>query len=194
MDNNQKYNKYKNRYLYIKNNLEGGSKFEENIVMELNEIDNKLLDEVNEFVKKHCNEDHPLCTGIMHKSGVVQFGLSSKCPMGNDVHGEHAVISQARIFDKEKDNYVSLVSMTYTGNYKVKAPCGICRELLRYHYPNLPIIVPNPITGKFYKIISKNLLPYPYVSTKLPEKSKLENNVELVTKKKSKQKSKNKKK
>jgi cytidine deaminase len=191
MDYNEKYNKYKNKYLQLKNSI--GGKYEEDIVMDLNDIDNKLLDEVNEFVKKHCNEDHPLCSGMMHKSGAVQFGLSSKCPMGNDVHGEHAVISQARIFDNNKDNYVSLVSMTFTGNYKVKAPCGICRELLRYHYPNLPILVPNPITGKFVKIISKNLLPYPYVSTKLPENSKLTENVELVTKKSNKKIKKNKK-
>ncbi len=154
--------------------------------MELDELDNKLLDELNEFVKKNCNEDHPLCTGIMHKSGVIQYGLCSKSPLGYDVHGEHAVLSQARLFDKEKDNYVSLVSMTHTGNYKVKAPCGICRELLRYHYPNLPIIVPHPITGKFVKIISKNLLPYPYVSTKMPESAKLTENVELLTKKSNK--------
>ena len=185
MDYQEKYNKYKNKYLYLKN-LEGGSKsnkYDDNIVMELDELDNKLLNELNEFVKKNCNEDHPLCTGIMHKTGVIQYGLSSKCPLGNDVHGEHAVLSSARLFDKNKENYVSLVSMTYTGEYKVKAPCGICREVLRYHYPNLPIIVPDPITGKFVKIISKNLLPYPYVSTKLPENSKLSENIELVTKK-----------
>jgi hypothetical protein len=35
-------------------------------------------------------------------------------------------------------------------------------------------LVPHPITKKIVKVISKYLLPYPYISTKLPEESKLE--------------------
>lgn len=181
------YDMYKIYTKYV-NNKENNTKiknldlyYENNIVEELDDDDNRLLDEVNKFVKKHGNEDYPLCSGILHNSGKILYGLAAKCPMGYDVHGEHALMSQARIHDKDKSNYISMVSMTYTGNMKVKAPCGICRELLRYHYPNLCIIVPHPITGKFVKITSKNLLPYPYVSTKLPDDAKLEKNVELVT-------------
>ena len=73
----------------------------------------------------------------------------------------------------------SLPDINGNNTYKIKSPCGICRELLRYHYPNLYIIVPynleiTIITKKNFsnlkKIRSKYLLPYPYVSSKLPEK------------------------
>ena len=72
--------------------------------------------------------------------------------------------------------------------YKIKSPCGICRELLRYHYPDLYIIVPRDLNNvkikennfnDLIKIRSKYLLPYPYISSKLPEISKINDNIKL---------------
>jgi len=128
----------------------------------------------------------------MHESGVIVYGLSSKNPLGYDVHGEHSAISSARIFDKDKNKFNVLVSMTKSedGNYKVKAPCGICRELLRYHYPNMYTIVPHPISKKLVKIMIKYLLPYPYMSSKVPEESKLDKHIDFVPKRINKKSSK----
>jgi cytidine deaminase len=180
-----KYFKYKSKYLNLKKhnhnnlneeftflNMKGGV----NVVENLDERDEMLLEKVNAFVNEHCNDEFPLGTGMLHESGHIIYGVSIKNPMGNDVHGEHAAISAARVFDKDKTKYVSIVSLTRSEdrNYKIKAPCGICRELLRYHYPNMYSLVPHPITKKIVKVISKYLLPYPYMSTKLPEESKLE--------------------
>ena len=196
-----KYIKYKTKYLQLKNNLNyelddaifgslfiGGGNDENNIVKELDEKDNILLEKLNEFVNKNCNNDYPLASGMMHESGVIVYGISSKNPMGYDVHGEHAVISAARIFDQDKSKYNAIVSLTKSddGKYKVKAPCGICRELLRYHYPNMYAIVPHPITKKLVKVVNKYLLPYPYMSTKLPEESKLDKHIDFVPKRMSK--------
>ncbi len=198
----KKFIKYKNKYIQLKNNqklLEGGQKLnnielfggaKENIVEELNEQDKILLEKLNKFVNDNCNPDYPLATGISHKDGNIIYGISCKNPMGYDVHGEHVAIGQARIYDQDKSKYLSIVSLTKSddGNYKVKAPCGICRELLRYHYPNIYAIVPHPLTKKLVKVVLKYLLPYPYISTKLPEEAKLEEHVDFVTKQKSNKK------
>ena len=153
---------------------------------ELSDYDIKLLKQLYKFVNDKCNNDHPLGSAIIHKDNKIIYGLSSKSPLGYDVHGEHALVGNAYIYDNNNDNFLSLANMTRSlpdinGNntYKIKSPCGICRELLRYHYPNLYIIVPynleiTIITKKNFsnlkKIRSKYLLPYPYVSSKLPEK------------------------
>ena len=186
----QKYLKYKTKYEHLKklksiyNNdslktLVGGSlhQMNEDVLKELDEKDTILLKKLEEFVKENCSEEYPLATGMLHISGIIQYGLACKSPLGYDVHGEHTVISQARIFDKNKKNYLSLVCIS--AKNKIKAPCGICREVLRYHYPELHIIVPHPNTGKLVKIMAKYLLPYPYVSTQLPDASKLDDNIEV---------------
>lgn len=181
MNYKKKYIKYKIKYLTLKNmytNIQiGGGYLEENVIRELNEQDNILIKKLEEFIKDNCNENYPLAAGILHKSGIIQYGLASKSPLGYDVHGEHAVLSQARIFDKNKKNYLSLVAIS--SKNKLKAPCGICRELIRYHYPEIYVIVPHHKTGKLVKVMAKYLLPYPYISTQLPEESKLDDNVEI---------------
>ncbi len=136
------------------------------VIQELDDIDKKLLDSVNNFTKEHCNENHPLACGILHEDGTILYSVTSKSPLGYDVHAEHSIVSQARIYDKEK-KYKTLVTISSTGDYKIKAPCGICRELLRFHYPNLFIIIKHQ--DKIIKVQSKYLLPFPYISTKLPE-------------------------
>jgi cytidine deaminase len=191
----QKYLKYKNKYNNLKKiislkSMNGGGNLERNVIEELDEKDNILLKKLEEFVKDNCSEEYPLAAGMLHNSGIIHFGLASKSPLGYDVHGEHAVLSQARIFDKNKKNYLSLVAIS--AKNKLKAPCGICRELIRYHYPELYVIVPHPKTGKLVKIMAKYLLPYPYISTQLPEASKLDDNVEVkYIQKKKKNKRKN---
>lgn len=179
MDYKEKYIRYKTKYLELKNmnNQIGSGYLEEDVIKELDEQDNILIKKIEEFIKDNCNENYPLAAGILHNSGIIQYGLASLSPLGYDVHGEHAVLSQARIFDKNKKNYVSLVAIS--GKNKLKAPCGICRELIRYHYPEIYVIVPHHKTGKLVKIMAKYLLPYPYVSTQLPEESKLDDNVEI---------------
>lgn len=181
MDYKGKYIKYKTKYLELKNidvyNQIGSGYLEENVIEELDEKDEVLLKKLEEFIKENGSEDYPLAAGMLHKSGTIQYGLASKSPMGYDVHGEHAVLSQARIFDKNKKNYLTLVAISAKNN--IKAPCGICRELIRYHYPEIYVIVPHPKTGKLVKVMAKYLLPYPYISTKLPEESKLDDNVEI---------------
>jgi cytidine deaminase len=156
---------------------------------ELTDHDKELIKKLYYFVKDKCSNEHPLASAIIHKDNKIIFGISSKSPLGYDVHGEHTLVGNAYIYDNNNNNFLSLVNMTRSlpdddGNniYKIKSPCGICRELLRYHFPDLYIIVSrdfNDIKIKesnfndLIKIKSKYLLPYPYTSSKLPETSKI---------------------
>jgi cytidine deaminase len=154
-----------------------------NIVQNLSSEDYRLLDNLNVFINNYCNDDHPLATGFLHKDGTIVYGLSSKNPMGYDVHGEHSAVSQAHIYDQNPENYVTIVSMTKSKSkkikYKFKGPCGICRELLRHLYPNSYIISQEHIKGIPKKILCKYLLPFPYTSSKLKRKSLLNKDVNI---------------
>lgn len=153
------------------------------IVQNLSSEDYRLLDNLNVFINNYCTDDHPLATGFLHKNGTIVYGLSSKNPMGYDVHGEHSAVSQAHIYDQDSENYTTIVSMIKSKNkknkYKFKGPCGICRELLRYLYPNAYIISPEHTKGIPKKILCKYLLPFPYMSSKLKKKSILNKNINI---------------
>ena len=154
----------------------------QNIVEQLNDMDEKLLEKTKEFMMKYCNENHPLAAGMIHKDGTIVYGLSSTNPLGNDVHGEHSVISQAHIYDKNNENFIGLVAMTKpkeNSKYRIKAPCGICRELIKQFYPNIYVIVPDNDPTKFVKVIAKYLLPFPYVSSKVINQEKLNFNYKI---------------
>ena len=155
-----------------------------NYVKELDDNDIMLIKRTYDFVMENCSDIHPLGTAILHNTTHIIYGLSSNSPLGYDVHGEHVVIGNSYVFDKNNKNFSSLVSLTRTNEnkYKIKSPCGICRELLRYHYPDLYIIVPKStdvITvddnnfNELIKIKAKYLLPYPYISSKLPNDCKI---------------------
>jgi cytidine deaminase len=166
-----------------------------NIMEELTDLDKELLRKLHFFVNDKCCNEHPLASAIIHKDSNIIFGLSSKSPLGYDVHGEHTLVGNAFMYDNNANNFLSLVNMTRSlpdddGNntYKIKSPCGICRELLRYHYPNLYIIVSRNLNNikikennfsELIKIKSIYLLPYPYISSKLPEISKINDNIKL---------------
>jgi cytidine deaminase len=193
-----KYLKYKNKYSNLQNTLMFGGTIPENTTDE----DMLLINNLYFFAKAYTDKEyHPLAVAMLHKSGQIIYSLASKSPMGNDVHGEHAIMSAAKIYDPDR-KFETIVCMTlhekaYEGErisidqvkhnikdeikleikideYKIKSPCGICRELLKHHYPNISIIVnnPNKSTNKFVKIKTKYLLPYPYTSTKTLDISK----------------------
>jgi cytidine deaminase len=162
---------------------------------ELTDHDIELIKRLYYFVNDKCCNEHPLASAIIHKDNNIIFGISSKSPLGYDVHGEHTLVGNAYIYDNNHNNFLSLVNMTRSlpdddGNniYKIKSPCGICRELLRYHFPDLYIIVSRDFNNikikesnfnDLIKIKSKYLLPYPYTSSKLPEISKINDNIKL---------------
>jgi len=188
MDSKSKYLKYKEKYLSLKNNsitkLEKYGGAGESLVESLNADDIRLVREAIKFGHLHLDDKfYNLVAAMLHKDGTIIYGLASRSPLSStEVHGEEAVISQARIYDHNRDNYKSLVCVTIS--VKFKSPCGNCRELLKHHYPNLDIIVPDledpENTDKLVKIKSKYLLPYPYQSGDTREESKLDIPIDVI--------------
>ena len=191
MDFKLKYLKYRNKYLSLKNNIipDGITKFEkyggagegETLTKQLNESDGILVKKAKEYATLHCDKLYTLVAAMSHEDGTIVYGLASRGPLSNDVHGEHSVLTNARIKDHDRSKFKSLVCVTL--NLKFKSPCGNCRELLKHHYPNLDIIVSDPdaeIPNKLVKIKSKYLLPYPYQSGETREESKLDKASDVV--------------
>ncbi len=125
MDFKLKYFKYLDK--------SGGAVPESNksFVEQLDKDDKKLIGAAIEFGEKHLDhESYNLVAAMLHKDGNIVYGLASRSPMSSsEVHGEEAVISEARIYDQDVTNFKSLVCVTV--NVKFKSPCGSCRELLQ---------------------------------------------------------------
>jgi cytidine deaminase len=189
MDFKLKYLKYRNKYLSLKNNIipDGITNQEkyggngEYLIESLNESDGILVQKAKEFATLHCDKLYPLVAAMSHEDGTIVYGFASRGPLSNDVHGEHSVLTNARIKDHDRSKFKSLVCVTL--NLKFKSPCGNCRELLKHHYPNLDIIVIDydaEIPNKLVKIKSKYLLPYPYQSGETREESKLDKPIDII--------------
>ena len=101
-----------------------------------------------------CNEKneqylrHNLMAGMKHKDGPMVKGVSSKSPTGEGVHAEPVAASAAYLEDPTASSWISIACLVVPEEgkiqIKVKSSCGICREFLRYHYPNIYVITPDP--------------------------------------------------
>jgi len=202
----KKYLKYREKYIKLKKysnqypkqiELYGGKG--ETLIEPLTEGDFQLIKELRKFVTANCNELYPLAAAILHKDGTILYGLAARSPLANNVHGEHAAVSQARIKDKNRNNFTTIVCMSV--KQKFKSLCGNCRELIKHHYPNINIILPDPsekkvlpplpgsgsaseplVVQKLVKIKAKYLLPYPYESGETLPESELDVNIDVTKK------------
>jgi cytidine deaminase len=188
---------HKNEYIKYKNKLmEGGRKVEpiktnldvlycdnddDQEICSNNKINiNKFINSVKAKATKYCDsKKFRMIAGILHKNGDIVFSLATTSPMGLDVHSEYCIVQDALKYEidnqnKRKEevdfsNFLLLVCVNDEG--KIKAPCGICREMLKHYIPNIFVILRDDIGGEKYREIenipnillqSKYLLPYPY--------------------------------
>lgn len=176
---------YKLKYLKYLNKTGGAvPESSKSLVEKLSVKDLTLIESAILFGEKHLDiESYNLVAAMLHKDGTIIYGLAVRSPLSSsEVHGEESVISQARIYDHDSTNFISLVCITI--NVKFKSPCGSCRELLKHHYPNLDIIVPDVTDPenfeKLVKIKSKYLLPYPYQNGDIRPESKIDDSIQVV--------------
>jgi len=136
----------------------------------LTENDIELIKKTRENIRKDFNYDtHPVSVGILDNDNNIYFGLSIKTPNGNNICGEPIAFSTAQNNSKTK-KYKSIVAIK--GKFqpeKIIPPCGICRELFNFHCPDIDVIIDIEKIG-LRKIKAKYLLPYPYFSTRYPER------------------------
>lgn len=200
----KKYLKYRDKYIKLKEcskqfELYGGKG--ETLTEPLTDIDLSVIAELRKFVTANCNELYPLAAAIRHKDGTILYGLAARSPLANNVHGEHAAVSQARIKDTNRNNFTTIVCISF--RQKFKSLCGNCRELIKHHYPNIDVIIPDPsgkkvlqplpgsvsssaseplVVQKLVKIKAKYLLPYPYESGETLPESELDVNIDVTKK------------
>lgn len=200
----KKYLKYRDKYIKLKEyskqlELYGGKG--ETLTEPLTDIDLSVITELRKFVTANCNELYPLAAAIRHKDGTILYGLAARSPLANNVHGEHAAVSQARIKDTNRNNFTTIVCISF--RQKFKSLCGNCRELIKHHYPNIDVIIPDPsgkkvlqplpgsvsssaseplVVQKLVKIKAKYLLPYPYESGETLPESELDVNIDVTKK------------
>ncbi len=145
-----------------------------NVLVNINKYDKELILKCEKLIKKYYIKDkHAVITGILDSDNKMFFGLSQGSPSGVSICGEPCALSQATLKSKT-GKFKTIVSLR--GKLEpplVIPPCGICRELLRYHYPNINVIILDESSEKHQlkKIKSKYLLPYPYYKTRKQERN-----------------------
>lgn len=113
---------------------------------------------------------HQIAAAILDADGGVHLGLHVDAMVGRAaVCAEAGALSAARLSTSVRLLAVAAVRYpkpSETGGARIVAPCGLCRELLLDHAPDLLAVVPDgeyaalaPLTG---------LLPHKYAGTKWP--------------------------
>jgi cytidine deaminase len=145
-----------------------------NITKNLNKYDKELIKRTKSLMKKYYKkEKFPVACGILDSENKYFFGLAQSSPSGLNICAEPCAFSIANIKSKTK-KFKSIVAIRGKSNpMTILSPCGICRELLRFHYPNIDVILVDESTEnhKIVKLKSKYLLPFPYYKTRQKEKN-----------------------
>jgi len=149
-----------------------------NIKININKKDKELIEKSIKILKKfYEKEKHPVVTGILDSNDKMFFGLSQASPSGLNICAEPCALSNANLKSKTR-KFKSIVSFRGKSDPpNILSPCGICRELLRFHYPNLNVIVVDESNEKHtvFKMKAKYLLPFPYYKTRSKEKDAFTN-------------------
>lgn len=196
-----------NKYIkYFDKNIKGGNQpiSTNNIILNCikgdfcvnNEIQvDKFIEKMKDLSMIYCDDtSFRMIVGIVCENGDLLFSLQTSSPMGQDIHAEHTLIQTLYKYEIERGmankgklslNYLMLVCVNSKG--MIKAPCGICRELLKHYLPNTYVIVKNDIIGKYHDstmpyvmIQAKYLLPYPYISSSKVNKESITTNKNII--------------
>lgn len=127
--------------------------------MELSNRDMQLMQSASDFITKNYKKGrhHVACALRNGNKDYFSLHLDTK---GFDVCAEPIAISNALIEGHGQFESIVSVIMGQSGDVKVIAPCGNCRQILYEYAPNVSVIVPD---GESYKKVNaKSLLPYPY--------------------------------
>lgn len=128
--------------------------------MELTEADHQLIEAAKvQLDKAYEPVWHTVAGAIRAADGSVYSGVNvdSSVGSGGGICGEMAALS-AVVAAGEKAGIRTIVAVSKDG---VLPPCGVCRQTLRTHAPQVEVIVPNE-NGELIKVSQVQLLPYAY--------------------------------
>lgn len=113
---------------------------------------------------------HQIGAAILDADGGIHLGLHLDAMVGRAaICAEAVALGTARMATRAALVAVAAVRYpkpTEEGPARIVPPCGLCRELLLDHAPDLTTVV--PVAGAGTSIPLASLLPHKYVGTKWP--------------------------
>ncbi len=129
---------------------------------ELSAQDRELVAAAFEAIRRGYRKDrHHVGAALRARSGKVYAGVHLESP-GVDVCAEWTALGMAVSAGEREFSCVVAVRPSGPGGSQpeVMSPCGVCRELLHFHAPDIDVIVPTPQGPR--KVSISELLPIPY--------------------------------
>ncbi|MER5615408.1 hypothetical protein [Streptomyces sp. NPDC002215] len=120
--------------------------------------------------RRYVENRHQIAAALLDAEGVVHSGLHLDAMVGRAaVCAEAGALSAARLATSAPLVMVAAVRYpkpSETSGARIVPPCGLCRELLLDHVPDLQVCVPTDGTVRILPLTQ--LLPAKYVGTKWP--------------------------
>ena len=143
------------------------------VLKNITKTEQKLINKTIEVVKESYNTDlHTVSCGILTTKNEMFFGINCKGPVVS-ICAEPGALS-SMIVNNKKNKIKTIVAikgkLVHKNLPSIIPPCGTCRELLRFNFPNAYAII---LDGEDMpkKIKVKYLLPHPYVSVSKNKKT-----------------------
>ncbi len=137
-------------------------------VMKLTPEDHQLVDAAREqLLKAYDPVWHSVGAAIRTTTGTVYTGINVDTSTGGG-GGADAEMSAlcAAVSAGDKTNIETIVAV---GKDKVLPPCGVCRQTLITHAPQVEVILPEAEADKLIKVPLRELLPYAFENVRTPD-------------------------
>ena len=129
----------------------------------LTKADHELIAAAVEAIRRnYVAERHHVAAAVRTGSGRIYTGVHLEST-GHDVCAEPVALGSAAAAGERDFACIVAVAMPAEGDSgpHVLSPCGVCRELLTCHWPDMDVIVAD--RGRLGKVRARDLLPAPYV-------------------------------
>ena len=122
--------------------------------------DESLVKTATDFILQNFHRgSHHVGAAVRTKTGRLFTGLHLDSPV-IDICAEAIAVGSAISAGARDLDTIVAVALDVEMHPQVLPPCGLCRELLLYHTPDILVIVPDG--GTIRKVTIRELLPLPY--------------------------------
>ena len=127
----------------------------------LTERDQDLIDSAISVIRQnYVRGKHHVGAALRTRSGKVFTGVHLNSP-GIDVCAEAVALGAAASCGERDFDAIVAVKLIDGMEPRVLSPCGVCRELLKFHSPEMSVIFVE--NGTLKKCGASDLLPGPYI-------------------------------
>jgi cytidine deaminase len=123
--------------------------------------DQELIDAATAVIREnYVSGRHHVGAALRGASGRVYVGVHLDSP-GIDICAEAVAVGTAAASGERELDSIVAVKLVEGVEPRVLSPCGICRELLKFHSPEMSVIFVD--NGDMKKCRASDLLPGPYI-------------------------------